>query len=1132
MNENTNLQQDTLQTNSADPINLDGWVNPEPAQPQIDLSGWENPTEHPEEERHVDPLSGMEYPEGLLGDVAYGWDQATSAVASVPTRIATDLAQTGVDIGQAAYSYFTGEDVKPYKLTEHSEILDNMYHNGVKQESVYDDIASMSSWLVGFGKVKGAITASTKLGEAGAAFAAGAASDFTFTDPWADNLSTIAHTLAVNSGAIDADSTAAQILEELKTDKDGTAFENRLRNTVEGGVVGSVLDAGFKVLGASFKSAHAYLAKTGDKEGAAEIFTDTVAKMEKANDKLKTDVTPDGALKPEAKERLIKQAQEQEAIDKATVETPVSRPDGKQPVRAKVRKAEAGEKAAINYDFYKMQPELKQFMTDVAAVFDKRGVMTAESVSKAVKQFMVDSKNLTSMTDYLKWVANTRRPTDIDGAIAANVADFAGQQLHAISRDPARRAEMGAAFDQLKQVIEHSATISEVYGRGLVHKKLAAGALENKTFEELRSTLIDAGYKPSDIEKLSPRYQQMLKELKVKQDELAANMKAAGYNQEDIINEIANRQPEFEQALLKQTDERWNKFWRKAKLVQSELMLMNPKTAGSAIVSGFFQSYYRPLIKTIAGMSRFEAKQTMEGLLTMKAVSRQLFTEGSAFKGMLTAIKEGRGRITDTAGTLAGEQIGHEALSKFNVTLRTFTGLDEYFKTANYRAVAEAEFINNNRKMLSKMSPKERSLAIKQAVEDTISNGAGIDKRLIQYAQETTFSHITKGDYLASFQGWLQKHPATSTWLFPFTHTPFNIIRFAMKQTPLGYYSKGVQDVLRYGTKEQKAEMYVAWGVWSGAVGLLADKLVNGEATAGYPKDIKKRQAMQAAGIPPYAIKLGDTWLSLDRFDFAVPLKMALNAADAYQTGIDDGQEFGSVMVGSGLAATQAIIDNSMLMGLSQFLDAASEDSESAKLDSYVAGLATRVVPPAYQQLTQEINDKGDIQEALGLQEKLLRKIAPWTLADRLDWLTGNPVENHNVVGFKYADDETLDTLHMRLYSVGGVSIPSNKLSNGLDLTGEQKTRLTEIRTQEIKDHYGRSMYEALKDLTESEYWQMMPVSRKGLGGSNWQQKQAQKIITLFNNEAENRLMQESPELQEQLEEREAGLRELDVPHF
>ena len=1155
---------DVEKNNNTPAVDLSGWTNPDakkdaPASPAVDLSGWSGepkqtatptttPTTTPEPKGtqllkgYSDPISGL-----------------ASALETIPSRAIHDTAQAAIDIGQAAYTKITGKPVERYSLDGWDKL--NHQDVGVEKGSISDQIADMGTWFVGFGAASKALKMASKGEELTGVYkavhsvVAGGLADFTMGDPYHEKLADLAYSLTKNSA--DPSSAFTQMLNTMRTDKNGSALDERFKNVGEGAVLGLITDGAMGFISKVY-SETAKLAATGDKQGAADALDALADHMNKASGELEDSIEPTGVITKEAQTEIATKEEQsvtdydpkkagggtavEEHIDDLELMLRDSSDASKKPKdipRARQRKPVDGEKEPLNDSLYKGEggsANLRAYIDTLKEVHDSRTVLTGKAMRSAFNRLVRRSQNSQAVYDTIKMVSKRKGVGAEDGAFAQYALQHARKEADALRLDGVRGHKMIKALNNIYDMAQAEMKAGQTYGQGMVHIKLARDLADGKEFDELAKMAKDMGMSQDSIDALGKNYAKIAKRVNTKQEKYVEQLRVEGYTRDERAALLKVKMIDIRKQVEKdiQRAEKGSaidQLTSKAKLIQSELMLNNPTTAGTSLVSGYFQSYYRPLVRMMGGALGLDMKQVRQGAYMLYAINKYMFTTDNLAHA-IHAIKEGKGAITEAAEdefnwTYAMEATGKDSLPIWTPALRLYTGMDEWFKLPNYKAAVATQFREENREMLAGLTKEERDKAIQDHVESMIEDGHAVDETLREYARETTFSQNIKGDSLAYIEDLAHKFPKLSMLFLPFVHTPFNILRFAIKQTPLGLASSSLRDVFHNGTKQQKREIAAAWVLWTGVSGWLTHKLLAGEATAGYASDPKLRQAQMDSGRPQYGIKIGDTWVSVEKGDFSIPLKIALNVADAYQNGLADDKDHADIAMDSFAASVKGILDNSMLTGLSQLMSAA-QAKDGGRLTTLIAGYGTRVVPPSYTKLAQTLTGKSDIQEALTLQEKILRKAAPWKLSDRLDWLTGKPVNfAPNVLGWKYNSDKDIDIVHQRISAVGGINPISNNLTNGIPLDGEQKSRLTQLMTTAVKDARGRTMYQAIKELTETKLWHLLPTDRHGLGGSNWQQTQVQNIVNVYKNVAEIKLEKEYPALKEQLVERQKALLEL-----
>jgi hypothetical protein len=93
----------------------------------------------------------------------------------------------------------------------------------------------------------------------------------------------------------------------------------------------------------------------------------------------------------------------------------------------------------------------------------------------------------------------------------------------------------------------------------------------------------------------------------------------------------------------------------------------------------------------------------------------------------------------------------------------------------------------------------------------------------------------------------------------------------------------------------------------------------SGSLTGKYPRDKKKRDMMINNNIPPYAIKLGDRWISYREIEpFSTAIGMVANVNQELRDGMYDSDvEFGEAMANATWAIVESFFDSPWLQGIS-----------------------------------------------------------------------------------------------------------------------------------------------------------------------------------------------------------------------
>lgn len=201
-------------------------------------------------------------------------------------------------------------------------------------------------------------------------------------------------------------------------------------------------------------------------------------------------------------------------------------------------------------------------------------------------------------------------------------------------------------------------------------------------------------------------------------------------------------------------------------------------------------------------------------------------------------------------------------------------------------------------------------------------------------------------------------------WFVPFVETPMNILKQGIEHSPLGFGTL-------YGSNrklDQLGKASVGSTVFLGA-GLMA---MQGRTTWALPKNKKDREAFYAAGMQPFAMKIGDAWVSYERLGpIAYPIALAA-AAKYYAT--DAPEATGKpdlALLGSALGGVAEFFSNqSYVEGLGKLLDAVrSEEKGAAEFVATVPGQliplaslqrwVTQIVDPVYRKAPKRLTAQG-----------------------------------------------------------------------------------------------------------------------------------------------------------------------------
>lgn len=272
-----------------------------------------------------------------------------------------------------------------------------------------------------------------------------------------------------------------------------------------------------------------------------------------------------------------------------------------------------------------------------------------------------------------------------------------------------------------------------------------------------------------------------------------------------------------------------------------------------------------PLSKVKIGEVLPAFRGLMDGVLESAYFAKEGFLRGSPLDA---AMPEFRGAIGTQEGATKLEKYAGEVI---RIPSRLSVGVDEFFKAIfrkmefnaqAYRIASSGKFgdpetvYNALRRIDTKTTDwKDNILRAPELASLPDSARAKLVEDVRSFAKQATF----QAD-LGSFGNKILALRATHPWVapvVPFVKTPINIMKDALSYTPLGVFSKNTP------TDVKVARTAIGMGITAA----LAQQVAEDNITGSYPKDAAKRNAMIAAGIPEYSMKIGDTWYSYARVE-------------------------------------------------------------------------------------------------------------------------------------------------------------------------------------------------------------------------------------------------------------------------
>ncbi len=303
-----------------------------------------------------------------------------------------------------------------------------------------------------------------------------------------------------------------------------------------------------------------------------------------------------------------------------------------------------------------------------------------------------------------------------------------------------------------------------------------------------------------------------------------------------------------------------------------------PNTVGNAIAS-FLSPFERGAAATVEAVARQGERKIFFGETPAEIAG--LWTgipEGArawlnAFKGQGTetllkgeAVSTAKvSLIENVAKGEKGKKVAKLADSaiKFNTDLLNAT--DQFFKAVNYHAALNAEayrmaakeglkgdaMMARYRDLISKPSKELNDKALKIAKE-----------KLFQKQSNLVDSIIKIRDWEAPKTGGLQPFRI----LIPFVRTPVNLVKFGLQRSPLGLLDYRMWiDLAKKDPQgaENLGKALIGTGIATALFLYARDGLITGPT----PNDTAGRDEFYRQGKLPYAVKIGDKWISYQRLE-------------------------------------------------------------------------------------------------------------------------------------------------------------------------------------------------------------------------------------------------------------------------
>jgi hypothetical protein len=410
-------------------------------------------------------------------------------------------------------------------------------------------------------------------------------------------------------------------------------------------------------------------------------------------------------------------------------------------------------------------------------------------------------------------------------------------------------------------------------------------------------------------------------------------------------------------------------------------LLSSPKTHIVNAFSNLLQAAaVRPATRLVSG-----AVDNVASALTKRQQEHYVRQVPAYYRGMTNAIGDAvvgaldvfKGKSLIERPDISQIPTGSKILKPFMFVPRALEAGDIFFRTLI--EAGEREALAKGQKLgAPKLGEAKIGKQAKETAAYTIFRGE------VDAANKTGQGHVLAGIDKMTSAVYSLRRVVGVKWFIPFVRTPMNIFKQGIEYSPLGYATM-------FGSKfkvEQFAKATVGSTVFAGAATLG----LQGRLTWATPKRKEEREAFFASGRQPYAVKIGDKWVSYSRLGpLAYPMAMA--AAVQYHVNesphaATDSQMEKTTRVLTGIA--EYFSDQSYVEGIGEFVKAASGESgaaaqTAANVPSQLIPLSSlqrwtaQLIDPVYRRRMSGLTTKAIVENLKAGIPGLSKDLAPYT---------------------------------------------------------------------------------------------------------------------------------------------------------
>ena len=823
---------------------------------------------------------------------------------------------------------------------------------------------------------------------------AGAVTDLTVFDPNEGRLSDM---------LVEFDSPVLNnaVTQYLATDEDDTEMEGRLKNVLEGMLIGGPLEILFGIK--AFKKAK----KTKDIAEKEKIYKETGEaidglKKKKKNKKVLTKIVEDN-----------KAINTKEYIKKINI--------GEKEAK---KQTESFIKKILNTKSFLNSAEVLKTIDDVSERFDD---VTKDYLQNDVLKNQT-AEELATILSRDKEEVLKALPKDAEAAKNATVRMLASkqvlQELAFTLKETSEQYVKKFGRDTkawTKQAKEEVALQSEIVRKTVIAlKDQIRGAA--RTTQAGRIKVARSEGKVLDIEKMVD----IIQNFRGDSATIANLIKDAPL--EEIINSVAKTR-------YQRTIEAFNSLYINSLLSGVFTQAINMK-------SGIYEALIRPMEQIGGGLARADVRSIRLGFAQYQGM---MMSFGDTIRATGLALKQGDAILDPLARTQDNlEIVGGKAVRPISGANLGFDGAvgtaidwignvvelpsrllmtgDELLKQMNYRGRLFTNALDNTMERGLSISSKEGKENIKRIFDEGFDkNGSAnikdnsINQKTLDYSRESTYTNSLKGgsylDWGAKIQTFLNNSPEFR-FMAPFIRTPTNLWRHFGNRIPgFGLLTKQNRDLWTSGDRRARAEVlgrqmmgmaYAGYGLHLATEDIAdRDGKLYPKITGNGPSNFEVKKTWLSMGWQPYSIaqKNEDGSITYKQYNRMDPRFYILGIiADLKENLININDEQKEDLFSSAaLTVFRNASNKTYLRGLSDAMELLSNPTENS-FSKFFGGVVGNAIPYASlrnQGIPGILEPETEAYETRGFLDRIIARtgLGEKYLEPRRDILTGNPIE-------------------------------------------------------------------------------------------------------------------------------------------